>query len=171
LYSTINQNRKENKMKNLIVMKSVTAGALGTLAMTIFAAMAPLMGMPEMNVPKMLSGAMGLPMVFGWVAHFMVGVVLALLYATVFYNRFKGSRVVKGMKFSLIPWLMAQLIVMPMMAVMNHMSFSSGIFSGSVIMALGSLMGHLVYGLVLGLTYKEISVADSIEHSVSNAKY
>jgi len=85
-------------MKNLIVMKSVTAGALGTLAMTIFAAMAPLMGMPEMNVPKMLSGAMGLPMVFGWVAHFMVGIVLALLYATVFYNRFKGSRVIKGIQ-------------------------------------------------------------------------
>jgi len=37
-------------------------------------------------------------------------------------------------------------------------------------MALGSLMGHLVYGLVLGLTFKEISVVDSIEHSMSNAK-
>jgi hypothetical protein len=32
-------------------------------------------------------------------------------------------------------------------------------------------MGHLVYGLVLGLTFKKISVADSIEHSMSNAKY
>lgn len=157
-------------MKNSILVKAIIAGALGTLAMTIFAAMAPLMGMPEMNVPEMLSGTMGLPVVFGWGAHFMVGIILAIAFARVFYNRFKGSGVVKGMKFSLIPWLMAQLIVMPMMAVMNNMPFSAGIFSGSFIMAFGSLMGHLVYGLVLGLTFKKVNVEESIEHSVSGAK-
>ena len=157
-------------MKNSILTKAIIAGAAGTLAMTIFAVMAPLMGMPEMNVPKMLSSTMGLPMVFGWGAHFMVGIVLALVYAAVFYNRLKGCGFVKGMKFSLIPWLMAQLIVMPMMAVMNNMPFSAGIFSGSFIMAFGSLMGHLVYGLVLGLTFKKVTVGDSIEQSVSGAK-
>ncbi len=157
-------------MKNSILTKAIIAGAAGTLAMTIFAAMAPLMGMPEMNVPKMLSSTMGLPVVFGWGAHFMVGIVLAFVYAAVFYNRFKGSGVVKGMKYSLIPWLMAQLIVMPMMATMNNMPFSAGIFSGSFVMAVGSLMGHLVYGLVLGLTFKKVNVEESIEHSVSGAK-
>ena len=38
--------------------------------------------------------------------------------------------------------------------IMNGMSFSSGLFSGSIIMALASLVGHLVYGAVLGLIYK-----------------
>ena len=157
-------------MKNSIIKKSIVAGVLGTLAMTVFAAMAPLMGMPEMNVPKMLSGTMGLPVFFGWVAHFMVGIILALSYTLIFYNWFKGSGVVKGMKFSLIPWLMAQIFVMPMMAMMNGMSFTAGIFSGSLLMALGSLLGHLVYGVVLGLTYRQASVSDPLEHSVSGAK-
>lgn len=157
-------------MKNSTIVKSIIAGVLGTLAMTVFAAMAPLMGMPEMNVPKMLSGTMGLPVFFGWAAHFMVGIILAISYALIFYNWFKGSGVVRGMKFSLIPWLMAQIIVMPMMAMMNGMSFSAGIFSGSLLMALGSLLGHLIYGIVLGLTYRQVSVSDSLEHSISGAK-
>lgn len=157
-------------MKNSIIKKSIVAGVLGTLAMTVFAALAPLMGMPEMNVPKMLSGTMGLPVFFGWIAHFMVGIILALSYALVFYNWFKGSGIIKGMKFSLIPWLMAQIIVMPMMAMINGMSFSAGMFSGSLLMAAGSLLGHLVYGIVIGLTYKQVSVPDSLEHTVSGAK-
>jgi hypothetical protein len=40
---------------------------------------------------------------------------------------------------------MAQLVVMPMMGM--------GLFSGSALMAGGSLVGHLAYGVVLGLTY------------------
>ena len=40
----------------------------------------------------------------------------------------------------------AQLIVMPMMG--------AGFFSGSFVGAAGSLMGHLVYGAVLGAIYE-----------------
>lgn len=149
--------------------KSIIAGFLGTAAMTLFAAMAPLMGMPEMNVPKMISMTMGTPIITGWAAHFMVGVILALGFSLVFYNKLPGSGAVKGLIFSLIPWLMAQLIVMPMMASLNGMQFTTGIFSGSFVMAAGSLMGHLVYGLVLGLTYRPETLEKSIKHSLISA--
>jgi len=157
-------------MKNLNLKKAILAGVIGTLAMTIFAAMAPLMGMPEMNVPKMLSGTMGLPVIFGWLAHFMIGTILALSYATVFYKKIPGSGAVKGLIFSLVPWLMAQLVVMPMMAVLNKMSFASGIFSGSFILAFGSLMGHFVYGLVVGIIYKSSYETVGYEHLTSGAR-
>jgi hypothetical protein len=49
---------------------------------------------------------------------------------------------------------MAQVIVMPMMSMMNGMPFSSGLFSGSAIMAMASLVGHLIYGAVVGSIYK-----------------
>ncbi|CAN5530220.1 hypothetical protein BH10BAC5_BH10BAC5_04970 [soil metagenome] len=145
-------------MKNLNLSKAILAGVLGTIAMTIFAMMAPLMGMPEMNIPKMLSGAMGLPIVAGWLAHFMVGVILAIGYAIVFSKIPFRSGAIKGMIYSLLPWLMAQLVVMPMMATLNKMPFTSGIFSGSFVLAFGSLMGHIVYGLILGLTYKPTEI-------------
>jgi hypothetical protein len=41
---------------------------------------------------------------------------------------------------------MAQLIVMPMMG--------APLFSGSMVLALGSLVGHVVYGGVLGMLYR-----------------
>ncbi len=48
---------------------------------------------------------------------------------------------------------MAQIIVMTMMSVVYGMPFTSGLFSGSVIVALASLVGHLIYGAVLGSIY------------------
>jgi uncharacterized membrane protein YagU involved in acid resistance len=53
-----------------------------------------------------------------------------------------GPPIARGAVFSLLPWLMAQLVVMPMMGM--------PLFSGSMAMAGGSLIGHLMYGAVLG---------------------
>jgi hypothetical protein len=143
-------------MKDASIPGALFAGVLGTAVMTALTFMAPRMGMPEMNIPKMLAGTMGLPISAGWLAHFMIGVVLALIYAYVFYSILPGPPIVKGLIFSLFPWLMAQLLVMPMTMVLNGMPFSSGIFSGSALMAMGSLIGHLVYGFVVGLVYKPV---------------
>jgi uncharacterized membrane protein (DUF485 family) len=52
---------------------------------------------------------------------------------------------VRGATYGLAPFLMAQLIVMSMMGM--------PVFSGSATMAMGSLVGHLVYGGVLGGIY------------------
>jgi uncharacterized membrane protein YagU involved in acid resistance len=155
-------------MNNLI--KAVIAGFAGTMAMTLFAMMAPMMGMPEMNVPKMLSMTMGLPQIAGWAGHFMIGIIIAISYSLIFAEKIKANPVVKGIIFSVIPWLMAQLIVMPMMSAMNGMSFTSGIFSGSFIMALGSLMGHFVYGAVLGGIYRVNTSEYAINENLINSK-
>jgi len=157
-------------MDKSILKKSILAGTAGTIAMTIFATMAPVMGMPEMNIPKMLAGTMGISVAIGWVAHFMIGIVLALIYGKFFSNRLPGSYLLRGMLFSIIPWIMAQLMVMPMMAVMNNLPFTSGIFSGSLIMSLGSLLGHLVFGAVLGFTYGQLECQETSCQSISDVK-
>jgi len=153
-------------MKNLINLKSaIVSGIAATVAMTLFTYMAPLMGI-KMNIPEMLASTMGLPIVFGWIAHFMVGIVLAILYGGIYLTSTKSKAGIKsGAVFSLFPWLMAQIIVMPMMNVMNGMSFIAGLFSGSIVLAMASLAGHLLYGLVLGKLYKpekEISYVENL---------
>ncbi len=95
--------------------KAVKAGLLGTLVMTMLMLMAPVMGMPEMNIGKMLGGFMGIPTVVGWVAHFMIGTGLGLVYVYVFSARLPGSPWVKGLLFGVMPWFVAQLMVNPMM--------------------------------------------------------
>ena len=138
--------------------KALLAGVAGTVALTMLTYIAPMMGMPEMDIPQMLSGFMGVPAIAGWLAHFMVGTVFAVLYAYAFVSRFPGSPVVKGMVYGLIPWLLAQIMVNPMMG--------AGVFAlntpAPMLMVVGSLMGHLVYGGVLGAIYGGSGLSKSI---------
>ncbi|MGB5288209.1 MAG: DUF6789 family protein [Ignavibacteriaceae bacterium] len=142
-------------MKNNFSFKSaVIAGVIGTAAMTLFTYMAPVMGI-EMNIPSMLASTFGAPIIIGWIMHFMIGIILAINFAALFLQRFGSSNKIKsGSMFSLIPWLMAQVVVMPMMTIMNGGGYFDGFFSGSIMMVLASLLGHLIYGTVLSLIYK-----------------
>lgn len=142
-------------MSNKISLKSVlTAGTIATAAMTAFTFMAPLMGF-EMNIPGMLAGTMGAPIIIGWAAHFMIGIVLAFNFAALFLPNIKQSnKIFSGALFGVIPWLLAQIMVMPMMSLMNGADFTSGLFSGSFVISTASLMGHILYGIVLGAFYK-----------------
>ncbi|HEY6912271.1 MAG TPA: DUF6789 family protein [Myxococcales bacterium] len=137
--------RGENAMNAFQGKRAAIAGAIGTLAMTALLIAAPAMGLPPMNVGAMLGSVMGGSLVIGWMAHFVVGVVLALVYGLLFANRLPGPGFVRGAIYGIAPWLMAQVIVMPMMG--------AGLFSGSFVGAAGSLMGHLLYGAVLGAIY------------------
>lgn len=125
------------------ISRAIVGGVLGTLVMTMVGVyVAPMMGIPAMNPANMLAGQMGGSMVLGWMGHLMIGIVLALIYVTVALTRLPGPAAVRGALFSLAPWLMAQVVVIPMMGM--------GLFSGSMALAGGSLIGHLVYGLILG---------------------
>ena len=125
--------------------RAVFAGVGGTIAMTAFGVwVAPLMGVPPMNPANMLAGAMGGNMALGWIGHFAIGIVLALIYA-VLAPRIPGSPTVGGALYGVAPWLLAQVAVMPMMGM--------PLFSGSAAMSGGSLLGHLVYGGVVGMIY------------------
>lgn len=139
---------------NFSINSSIAAGIIATTAMTMFTFMAPLMGI-EMNIPAMVASTMGAPIIVGWLAHFMIGTILAINFAALFLPKFFSSNKIKsGLIFSLIPWLMAQVVVMPMMSIMNGGSYADGFFSGSILLAGASLMGHLLYGFILGLVYK-----------------
>lgn len=142
-------------MRSYISIKSaMLAGFVATLAMTMFTYMAPLMGF-EMNIPKMLANTMGAPIIAGWIAHFMVGEILAILFASVFLTATgKISNIRNGALFGLIPWLVTQIMVMPMMSIMSGAGYMDGFFSGSIMIAMASLAGHLIYGAILGGLYK-----------------
>ena len=124
-------------------MRVVGAGLLGTLVMTAMGLwIAPAMGLPRMNPAELLASKMGGVAILGWLGHLMIGSILALIYAAFAASRLPGAPAVRGAVFSLAPWLMAQIVVMPMMGM--------ALFSGSMPMALGSLVGHLAYGAVVG---------------------
>lgn len=125
--------------------KAVVAGLVGTVVMTAIGLwVAPMMGIPRMNPAEMLAGAMGGNALLGWLGHFMIGSILAVIYAVV-APALPGPPAVRGAIYGLAPWLVAMLMVMPMMGMPA--------FGGAAAVAMGSLIGHLVYGAVVGAIY------------------
>ena len=125
--------------------RAAIGGVAGTLVMTAVGLwMAPMMGIPRMNPAEMLAGQMGGNIALGWAAHLMIGVILALGYAIVAPS-LVGPPAIRGAIYGIAPWLVAQIAVMPMMG--------APLFSGSVVLAMGSLLGHLIYGAVVGAVY------------------
>jgi uncharacterized membrane protein YagU involved in acid resistance len=95
--------------------RAVVAGLVATAMMTMLMLVGPMMGMPKMPIGDMLASFMDIPALVGWVADFMIGAVLALIYVVVFAERLPGSGAVRGALYGLIPWFLAQVMVNPMM--------------------------------------------------------
>ena len=136
--------------KNAQLSKAILAGIIGTIGMTLFMMMGNMMGI-QMNVPKMLASMFGGNLIIGWVMHFMIGTILAIGYEYFFIKIIKiNNPILRGAVYGILPWFMAQVMVMPMMSMMQGMSYFDGFFSGSIIMASASLMAHFVFGIVVG---------------------
>ena len=123
-------------------------GFIGTLLITAMSyVVSPLIAGVPTDIAALLSEMLGGSWIAGLIAHFMIGtLILPTLYALFVFSRLKGHATVRGMTWGAILWLFAQTIVMPMTG--------AGFFSanvGGLLSATGSLLGHLLYGLSLGL--------------------
>jgi hypothetical protein len=126
--------------------RAALAGLAGTALMTMLMLAAPMMGLPPMPIGEMLGSFLHIGSAAGWAMHVVIGLTLAAGYALFAAGRLPGPVAARGMAFGVAVFLMAQLVVMPMMG--------AGVFSGGNIpMIMGSLMGHLIYGSTVGLVY------------------
>jgi uncharacterized membrane protein YagU involved in acid resistance len=141
------------------VRRAVAAGVIGTAVMTAVLLWAPLAGLPKLAIGELLSTFLAVSVavlrvgpVGGWVIHGLFGIALALVYAGVFATRLPGKPVVRGALYGFLVFLVAQVVFMP--------AVGAGVFSrGDVAMIVGSLIGHLVYGGLVGGIYGEPRVA------------
>lgn len=129
------------------VTRLVLGGFAGTLVMTVMMyAVAPMMGV-RMDIAAMLGSMLDGSWIAGLLMHVVNGtVVFPLVYGYVLFAWLPGQPGLKGALWGVALWLMAQTIVMPMMG--------AGLFSaavGGMSAAIGSLVGHLLYGGILGL--------------------
>ncbi len=128
------------------VGRSLLGGLVGTLAMTaMMYVVAPMMGL-RMDIAQMLGSMLGNNWWAGMVVHVVNGaVIFPLIYAYLLYDRLPGNPATRGATWGVVLWLLAQVMVMPMMG--------AGFFSmamGGMMAAMGSLVGHLLYGSLLG---------------------
>jgi len=135
------------------VVRAVGAGVVGTGMMTALWLVEPSIGLPKIAVGHILSTFMSVSVahlqvgnVGGWIAHFAFGVLLALLYARFVAPRLPGAPEVRGALYGTLLFIAAQLVFMPLVG--------GGFFArGDIQLLAGSLLGHLVYGVVVGWIY------------------
>lgn len=139
-------------MSNVNLGRSILAGFVGTAVMTMLMLAAPLMGMPKMPIGEMLGSFLHIGAVAGWGVHALIGLTLAVIYATVLADRVPGAPALRGAAYGFCVFLVAQIVVTPMMG--------GGVFSGGNLpMIMGSLIGHLAYGAIVGAIYGESAAA------------
>ncbi len=136
-------------MDKINFQKVLTAGLAGTLAMSILMLIAPMMGMPKMDMGKMLgtmNPMMTMPYWMGWVFHFIIGIILTWLYASFLISKLPSDSWSRGAIFGIILFLIKEIAISPMMGV--------GIFDGgNMMIIMGALLGHIVFGAVMGVVY------------------
>lgn len=136
--------------------RAALGGFVGTLAMTaMMYIVAPMMGL-EMDMAAMLGSMLGGSWAAGMMMHFINGsVIFPAIYVFALYGLLPGSPAMRGTIWGVALWFIAQTVVMPMMG--------AGVFSsamGGTMAAIGSLVGHLLYGSLVGViaSHEEMQV-------------
>jgi hypothetical protein len=148
--------------------KAIMAGALGAVAWEIVVRGLIAAGLPMFDLVWTLGSMLmdGGASAWAWwpaglFLHAVVGAIWAIFYAYFFWSLFDRPPVVQGMIFSLVPAILAGMIMVPQMDFMNtqvlsgalprHSFFAIGIGWGG---PAAIVLGHLVYGAVLGCLYR-----------------
>ena len=127
--------------------RAALGGFTGTLAMTaLMYVVAPLMGL-HMDIAAMLGSMLGGSWTAGMMLHVVNGsVIFPAIYVYALYAHLPGPPAIRGTLWGMALWVIAQTVVMPMIG--------AGLFSsamGGMMAAIGSLIGHLLYGSLLGV--------------------
>ena len=130
------------------IAQTFIAGMVATVVMTVVGLMAPLMGLPKMNPAEMLAGMMGIPVLVGYLMHFMIGIIFAALYVYLFNPKVHiHSKLIKGLLYGFVVFVFAQIMLFVIGKIMP-MPMSN---DNKMLMMVGSLIGHLVFGIVVAL--------------------
>lgn len=122
----------------------LVAGVVGGLAGgAVFGILMQMMGM--MPMVAMLIGSEAVAV--GWLVHLFNSALFGAIYAVLFgaWADRLGTGALIGLGYGVIWWILGALLIMPAWLGM-------GVFQLNT-MAWQSLMGHLLYGLILGVVY------------------
>lgn len=136
-----------NKLKSGII-----AGFVATSVLSVLILLKMLMGvMPLLDIVRILSDALAVPLFAGWIVHFVIGTLFWGFGFGAFYSRIPGrSMAAKGATLGVVAWLPMTLVVMPMAGV-GLMGLHIGLLAPVL-----TLMLYLIFGIVLGTSFVRI---------------
>lgn len=150
--------------------RAAVAGAIGTGILTALWLVEPSIGLPKIAIGQILSTFMSVSVAHlrvgiagGWIVHLVVGILLALIYARFFADRLSGPPAARGAIYGALVFVVAQSVFMPLVG--------AGFFAhGDLELLAGSLLGHIVYGSVVGWIYDRPTIATPALAQLSNSR-
>jgi hypothetical protein len=145
--------------------KAIVGGLAATVVMSFMMRfVAPMMLGHPMDIAGMLANMIGGVWAIGMAAHLMNGVVIfPLVYAFLVFRYLPGPPLLRGVIWGAVLWVVAETMVMPLVG--------AGFFSseiGGVKAVMAALIGHLVYGALLGYIAGPV-VQDGPERAMGRA--
>ncbi len=146
-----------------MVRSKLAAGALaGLVGGLVFGIMMQMMSAPTPGggkMPMMAMVAMVVrsdSMAVGWLYHLFNSAVIGALFGAVLGGRVRNtlSGIGLGAGWGFVWWILGGLILMPLLLGMP--AFASLRMAPMRPVAMGSLMGHLVFGMITGLAFARL---------------
>lgn len=124
------------------IVAGVVGGLVGGVA---FGVLMTMMDMMPMVAQLIGSEAVGV----GWLVHLFNSALFGAIFAVLFgrWAQSFGPAIGIGLGYGILWWVLGALVIMPVWLGMSEMIFQVGQDQWL------SLMGHLVYGLLLGVVY------------------
>jgi beta-glucosidase/6-phospho-beta-glucosidase/beta-galactosidase len=152
-------------MRVVALRKAAVAGVAGAVAWEIVLRGAILAGVPTFDIVKVLGTLAfpaGPPLAWwsvGMAAHALVGICWAVFYAFFFWGRVEWPPPLQGLATAIVPALLALGIVSPQMRLMHMQAGEVQLTRDLILPSLstieigGLLIGHAIFGLVVGALY------------------
>jgi len=138
-------NQTISTTKPMNVGRILIGGFVATIVITLmmYFGASMMIGAP-MDIAGELAGMIGAPWILGMVMHFVLGTaIFSFAYEFAAPRFIAGNAPIRGMIWGFALWVVAMTMMSPMMG--------KGLFMGAVPAAIASLVGHLAYGVTLGM--------------------
>lgn len=145
--------------------RGLAAGLAATLVLLVLLNLQTAMGvLPQAHIITLLSGMGAIGRGGAWADHFIVGVLMwGLAFGAVAPLIPKWPDWLKGLAFGVVAWLVMMLTFMPLVG--------AGLFARNLgLEAAAFMLGlHLIFGIVLGVTYSLLAVWVPVKNDTSVA--
>src|SRR5688572_1522766 len=130
------------------IYKGVAAGLMGALVLSAYLLLNVETGwMPALDFISLMGGLTGTGITGGWIIHFIVGGLLGAMFAWLDPDLPGDSLRQRGMVLASLAWLLMMFFLMPFAGY--------GVFGlkEGVLLPVGALVLHLIFGIIMGGTY------------------
>ena len=140
------------------VSATIIAGMSGTAIMSGVSALIGMAGGPKMNSAALLAYMLHVSPIAGWILHFVVGILFALIYTFLVMPRLRkiSGLLGKGIIFGLIAFLIAMISLPAMGAIFGRMP---PMVASMAAMTAVSILEHVVFGIAVVLIFDKLSMS------------